>query len=94
MATTISIIFRNLVDSDPEPLYIIPMMNDDNYGQWENEGNNEDRAETMAFYRHCADRSVEKVCSICSMCGRQVMLMPHYDKCDACCRWIEIGWQF
>ena len=27
MARTIFIIFRNLVDSNPEPLYIIPMMN-------------------------------------------------------------------
>jgi hypothetical protein len=60
---------------------------DDNFGNWELDG--EDRDETMSFYRHCQNNSVEKVCSIC---GRHVMLMAQYDKCDACCRRIENGY--
>ena len=60
---------------------------DDNFGHWDNM----DDPDMRRFYKQVQDSNVEKVCSIC---GNPVMLQPHYDKCDSCCRRIESGWQY
>ena len=67
------------------------MMYDDNFGDYQCDDNWQDREDTVAFYRQVQRDSVWKTCSIC---GRRVKLLPHYDKCDSCCRRMESGWQF
>lgn len=62
---------------------------DDNYGHWDEDP--ADYEDNMAFRRHVEQNSVWKICSIC---GEEVKIQRHYDKCDACCRQIENGWQF
>jgi len=59
------------------------MFYDDNFGVYDIESD-----EDIAFYHQVQAESVEKVCSIC---GRHVMLRPHYDKCNACADAIERG---
>ena len=67
------------------------MMYDDNFGDYDMGECEQDREDNMAFYRDVQRNSVWKVCSIC---GRKVKLLPHYDKCDSCCRAIEGGYQY
>lgn len=62
------------------------MMYDDNFGDYDMGDSWQDREEIAAFYRQVQRDSVEKTCSIC---GRQVRLLPYYDKCDSCCRRME-----
>jgi len=61
---------------------------DDNFGEWE-ETWEEDG--TKEFQRQVREESIEKKCS---MCGNKVYLLPHYDKCDSCCRKLESGYQW
>jgi hypothetical protein len=63
---------------------------DSNYGHWE-DCDPADYEETEAFRRNVEQNSVWKTCKIC---GEQVKIQRHYDKCDSCCRLIENGWQF
>ncbi len=67
------------------------MIYDDNFGDYDCGDCDQDREETMQFYRDVQRRSVLKTCSIC---GRKVKLLPDYDKCDSCCRHMEAGHQF
>lgn len=57
---------------------------DDNYGEW----HDMDDPEMVEFYHRVQQESVEKTCVIC---GRKVRLRPQYDKCDSCCRKLEMG---
>lgn len=57
---------------------------DDNYGEW----HNADDPSVQRFYQDVQERSRVKRCSIC---GRKVRLLPHYDKCDSCCNRLERG---
>lgn len=54
---------------------------DDNFGHYNMEGNDEDRAETVAFYHHVQRNRVWKVCR---QCGRKVKLKRDYDLCCSC----------
>lgn len=56
---------------------------DDNFGRYDIESE-----EDIEFYHRNQRESVLKTCS---MCSEEVMLLPHYDKCDSCCRLIESG---
>lgn len=60
---------------------------DDNFGRWENTAD----AETRRFYKRVQRESTLKACSIC---GREVYLRPHYDKCNSCCERMERGWEY
>lgn len=60
---------------------------DDNFGNWECM----DDPDQQEFYEWVQRASVEKKCSIC---GRMVMILPQYDKCDACARRIEQGMDY
>jgi hypothetical protein len=62
---------------------------DDNYGHWDELTSEED--ETKEYQRKVREESVKKECV---MCGQTVYLMPHYNKCDSCCRKLEAGYQF
>ena len=62
---------------------------DDNYGHWDELTSEED--ETKEYQRKVREESVKKECA---MCGQTVYLMPHYNKCDSCCRKLEAGYQF
>lgn len=61
---------------------------DDNFGVYDMGDSHADRDETVEFYKDVQRRSVSK---ICSMCGRKVKLLPHYDKCNSCADAIERG---
>jgi hypothetical protein len=67
------------------------MMYDDNFGEYNMGDGDADREDVGAFYRQVQRNSIWKTCSIC---GRRVKLLPHYDKCDSCCRSIEGGYQY
>jgi hypothetical protein len=64
------------------------MINDDNFGDWDMGDNDEDRAETMAFYRKVQRTNVTKVCE---HCGRTVRIQPHYAICNSCADKVERG---
>lgn len=67
------------------------MYHDDNFGNYDMGDNWEDREDSMQFYKYNQSRSVWKTCS---MCGREVKLLPQYDKCNSCCERLEGGWQY
>jgi hypothetical protein len=58
---------------------------DDNFGHWDGM----DDAENRRFYRQV---QAENRLTECSICGREVYLRPHYDKCNSCCEAMERGW--
>jgi hypothetical protein len=62
----------------------MPTYYDDNFGHWEDM----DDPDMVDFYHRVQKSNVKKECSIC---GRMVMIQPHYDKCDSCCRILENG---
>lgn len=64
---------------------------DDNYGDWSEFEYDNDPDDVEAFRNHVEQNSVWKVCSVC---GRNVHIQRHYDKCDSCCRKIERGYQW
>ena len=55
---------------------------DDNFGHW----HDMEDPEMQDFYERTQRTNVKKICSIC---GEEVMIQPHYDKCNACC--VRIG---
>lgn len=57
---------------------------DDNFGHW----HDMEDPEMQDFYERTQRTNVKKICSIC---GEEVMIQPHYDKCNACCVRIESG---
>jgi hypothetical protein len=58
-------------------------MFDDNFGEWNLE---EDKEETLAFYKEVQRRSVIK---ICKQCEEEVKILPHYDICNNCAEFNE-----
>jgi hypothetical protein len=60
---------------------------DDNFGEWDDM----DDPDMQDFHDHVQRTNVETECSIC---GRLVMLQPHYDKCNSCMEAIERGAQY
>ena len=60
---------------------------DDNFGCWDDDADMYDE-DFIRFYNQVQRESVTKECVIC---GRTVRLRPQYDKCDACCRALENG---
>ena len=63
----------------------MPIYADDNFGVWDDM----DDPDMQRFYEEVQKKSVLKKCSIC---GREVYLLPHYDKCDSCMDKIERGY--
>ena len=62
-------------------------MYDDNYGWWENDGDED----TREFYERTQRTNVSKVCR---GCGRRVNIQPQYAYCNACADAIERGGEF
>ena len=62
---------------------------DSNFGEWDEQTAEEQ--ETKDFQRHVREESIKKECT---MCGQTVYLLPHYNKCDSCCRQLESGYQY
>ena len=62
----------------------MPGYYDDNFGWYEIESE-----EDVEFYFENQKKSVKKKCSIC---GREVKILPQYDKCNSCTDKIEKGW--
>ena len=60
---------------------------DDNFGHWDNM----DDPDMQDFYEQVQRTNVRKICSIC---GDEVMIQSHYDKCNSCCERIERGMDF
>tara|TARA_Y100001951_G_C11291639_1_gene272597 strand:- start:1254 stop:1478 length:225 start_codon:yes stop_codon:yes gene_type:complete len=64
---------------------------DDNYGQWDEPEDEEDRIEKLKFREQVQKDSEYKTCVLCD---REVFLRRSYDKCNSCMEKLERGMEW